>query len=327
MDHTPPATSKRDFLSLGDLSGAELAGLIDRAAVLAKRRADGVSDDKVLAGQSLALIFEKASTRTRVAFEVAGHELGAQVIFMSASASQLGRGEPMRDTARVISAYCHGVVIRTFAHERAAELARWAPVPVINGLTDTRHPCQLIADLLTVKQRRGSLRGLRYAWMGDGNNMAHSWIEAAGLLGLDLSLACPEGFRPDDDIVATARARQSALGAGNIEITAKPKDALQGVDVISTDVWTSMGQESDTEARARAFQGYCLDGALLGAAAPEALVLHCLPAHRGEEITDEVIEGAQSAVWQQAGNRLHAHKALLEALMGGGAWPQADDAA
>jgi ornithine carbamoyltransferase len=212
-------------------------------------------------------------------------------------------------------------VIRTFAHARAEELARWAPVPVINGLTDQHHPCQVAADLFTVNESRGALRGLRYAWLGDGNNMAHSWIEAAGLLGLELTLACPPGFEPHATILDAARRRIAAQGRGSITLTADPAAGVTGADVVSTDVWTSMGQEADADARTQAFAGYCLDRELLARAAPGAMVLHCLPAHRGEEIAEDVLEGPQSAVWRQAENRLHVQKALLEALLGPGASP------
>jgi ornithine carbamoyltransferase len=309
--------SKRDFLALSDLGAEGLLGLLERAAALKEARRQGQTVH-TLRGKILGMIFEKASTRTRVSFEVAVVELGGHAVELQPGSSQIARGEPLRDTARVLGAYCHGLVIRTFAHARAEELARWAPVPVINGLTDLRHPCQVAADLLTVKQSRGDLRGLRYAWLGDGNNMAHSWIEAAGLLGLELHLACPPGFEPHAAILDAARQRIAAQGRGSITMTADPTVAIAGADVVSTDVWTSMGQEAETEARIQAFAGYCLDQALLRRAAPDAMVLHCLPAHRGEEIAEDVLEGPQSAVWRQAENRLHFQKALLETLMSPG---------
>jgi ornithine carbamoyltransferase len=307
--------SKRDFLALCDFEAEGLLALLARAAVLKQARRLGQTVH-TLRGKILGLIFEKASTRTRVSFDVAVCELGGHAVELSPGTSQIARGEPLRDTARVLGAYCHGLVIRTFGHARVEELARWAPVPVINGLTDLRHPCQVGADLFTVQESRGELRGLRYAWMGDGNNMAHSWIEAAGLLGLELMLACPPGFEPDVTVLEVARQRIASLGRGSITMTADPATAVTGADVVSTDVWTSMGQEADVEARARAFAGYYLDQSLLRRAAPDAMVLHCLPAHRGEEIAEDVLEGPQSAVWRQAENRLHFQKALLEALMG-----------
>jgi ornithine carbamoyltransferase len=306
--------SKRDFLALGDLGADGLLALLERTAALKQARRLGQTVH-TLRGKILGMIFEKASTRTRVSFEVGVLELGGHAVELAPGSSQIARGEPLRDTARVLGAYCHGLVIRTFGHGRAEELARWAPVPVINGLTDLRHPCQVAADLFTVQESRGELRGLRYAWLGDGNNMAHSWIEAAGLLGLELILACPPGFEPHATILDAARLRIAAQGRGSITLTADPATAVAGADVVSTDVWTSMGQEADADARNRAFAGYCLDQALLGLAAPGAMVLHCLPAHRGEEIAEDVLEGQQSAVWRQAENRLHYQKALLEALM------------
>jgi ornithine carbamoyltransferase len=235
--------------------------------------------------------------------------------------SQLGRGEPIRDTARVLSGYCHAVMVRTFGHDRAEELARFASVPVINGLTDLLHPCQVLADLQTVfahydSARNGEvlsvLRARKYAWIGDGNNMANSWIEAAGILGLDLVVACPEGYDPDPKVLQ--RARQTERG--RINIVRDPRQAVAGRHVISTDVFASMGQEDEAEARRRAFSGFCVDSALMATADPQAIVLHCLPAHRGEEISDEVMEGPQSLVWRQAENRLHSQKALLEWALG-----------
>jgi ornithine carbamoyltransferase len=261
------------------------------------------------------MVFEKASTRTRVSFEVGVFELGGHAVYLSPSGTQIARGEPMADTARVLGGYCHGIVIRTFGQDRAAELATWAPVPVINGLTDLVHPCQLVADLFTVAERLGDAVGPRYAWVGDGNNMANSWINAAGLLGLELSLACPPGFTPDAAILAAARERVAKAGRGRVELVTEPAAAVAGADVVSTDVWASMGQEDEAAARRRAFAGYCVDEALMAQARPGAIALHCLPAHRGEEISAGVIDGPQSAVWQQAENRLHVQKAILELTM------------
>jgi ornithine carbamoyltransferase len=267
------------------------------------------------------MIFDKASTRTRVSFDVAMFELGGHSVILGKNDSQIARGEPLRDTARVLSGYCHAIMVRTFGQDRADELARFSSVPVINGLTDLLHPCQVLADLQTVYAHFSAgktsadvlsvLRGVRYAWVGDGNNMANSWMEAAGLLGLDLALACPQGYDPDPAVLARARATER----GRIRITRDPREAVAGRQVLSTDVFTSMGQEAETEVRLRAFAGYCLDAGLVAAADPAAVVLHCLPAHRGEEISDEVIEGPHSVVWQQAENRLHAQKALLEWLI------------
>jgi ornithine carbamoyltransferase len=305
---------KRDFLSFWDLEDGEIEALIKRAEEFRFLRSVR-RDHATRPGAVLGLVFEKASTRTRASFEIAIYELGGHGVVLGRGDSQLGRGEPIRDTARVLSGYCHAVMVRTFGHDRAEELARYASVPVINGLTDLLHPCQVLADLQTVYAHYGdggevlsALRAQRYAWIGDGNNMANSWIEAAGILGLDLSVACPPGHEPDEKVLL--RARQTERG--RIVITRDPREAAAGRQVISTDVFASMGQEDEAEARRRTFAGYCVDGALLAAADRNAIVLHCLPAHRGEEITDEVIEGPQSLVWRQAENRLHSQKALLE---------------
>jgi ornithine carbamoyltransferase len=275
-------------------------------------------------GRILGMIFEKASTRTRASFEIAIYELGGHAVVLGRGDSQIGRGEPVRDTARVLAGYCDGVMVRTFGHQIAEELAQYAAVPVINGLTDLLHPCQVLADLQTVLSQFGAssasgaagslvdvksvLQKPRYAWIGDGNNMANSWIEAAGILGLDLALACPEGYDPDPKILM--RARQTERG--RITVTRNPAEAVAGRHVISTDVFASMGQEDEAEKRRSAFKGFIVDGELVSKADSAAIVLHCLPAHRGEEISDEVIEGPQSLVWRQAENRLHAQKALLE---------------
>jgi ornithine carbamoyltransferase len=309
------AAPKRDFLSFADLPDGGIEALIVRAEELRKLRA-ARTPHAGRPGRVLGMVFEKASTRTRASFEIAMFDLGGHALYLGMQGSQLERGEPLRDTARVLSGYCHGIMLRTFGHDRAEEMARYASVPVINGLTDLMHPCQVLADLQTVAQRFGGdvargLRAVKYAWIGDGNNMANSWIEAAGILGLDLALACPEGYEPDAGVLARARASER----GKISVVREPAAAAAGRHVISTDVFASMGQEAEAEARRKAFAGYCIDAALLRGAAAEAVVLHCLPAHRGEEITDEVIEGPSSAVWQQAENRLHAQKALLELLL------------
>jgi ornithine carbamoyltransferase len=318
--------NKRDFLSLWDVTETEFAALIRRAEELRFLR-QVRTPHATRPGRVVALIFEKASTRTRVSFEVAVWELGGHAVVMGRSDSQLGRGEPIKDTARVMSRYCHGIMVRTFGHERVTELAEYATVPVINGLTDLLHPCQVLADLQTVfahfverqeKTPVGSvpdvvqvLRSQRYAWVGDGNNMANTWIEAAGLLGLDLMLACPDGYHPNPGVLETARRK----GHGRIQIVRDPREAVAGRHVISTDVFASMGKEEEVEARRRAFVGYGVDRALMAGADAEAIFLHCLPAHRGEEVSDEVIESPASEVWLEAENRLHAQKALLEWLL------------
>jgi ornithine carbamoyltransferase len=304
---------KRDLLSLWDMSPVELRGLLARAAELKKLRASG-RPVRPLDGKTLGMIFEKASTRTRVSFDVGMYELGGHAVYLSPEGTQIGRGELMRDTARVLGRYCHGIVIRTFGHEVARELARFAPVPVINGLTDLLHPCQVLADLATVLEHFGAHfleKKPRFVWIGDGNNMANSWIEASALLDLDLVIACPEGYDPDGAVLEKAR----ASGCGKVQVVRDPLDAARDADVISTDVWTSMGDESESAARARAFSKFRVDEELLALAKPLAVVLHCLPAHRGEEITDGVLEGPRSLVWLQAENRLHVQKAILERLL------------
>ncbi|HET7600118.1 MAG TPA: ornithine carbamoyltransferase [Gemmatimonadales bacterium] len=298
---------KRDFLALPDFAQPELVALLDLAA----RMKRGEYGERPLAGKTLAMIFAKSSTRTRVSFEVGAYQLGGHALFLSSRDIQLGRGEPIRDTARVLSRYVDGIMIRTFDQAEVEELARYASVPVINGLTDLQHPCQVLADLMTVREALGGWEGKVVAWIGDGNNMAHSWLDAAGVLGFELRLACPEGYRPDAAIVARNAARTRVL------LTADPSEAVRGAHVVNTDVWASMGQEAEQDERARAFRGYIVDGCLMELADPDAIFLHCLPAHRGEEVSDDVIEGPRSRVWDEAENRLHAQKALMAVLMGG----------
>jgi ornithine carbamoyltransferase len=308
---------KRDLLTLWDLGADDLRALFPAAAALKRERRHGEAWQR-LRGRVLGMIFEKASTRTRVSFEVGMYELGGHAVYLSPAGSQIGRGEPVRDTARVLGGYCHAILIRTFLQERLRELADYSPVPVVNGLTDEFHPCQVIADLFTVWEKFGADAlhpgNARFAWVGDGNNMAHSWIEAAALLGLDLTLACPAGYDPDPAILA--HARQHAHARTRIEVVRSPKEAMAGRTVISTDVWASMGAEDEAKERARSFTGFCVDERLLALADPRAIVLHCLPAHRGEEIAEAVLEGPQSVVFQQAENRLHAQKAALLWLFG-----------
>jgi ornithine carbamoyltransferase len=305
---------KRDLITMWDLSADELHTLFERARALKAARLVGALA-RTLRGKTLGMIFEKPSTRTRTSFEVGMIELGGHAVYLAPEGSQIGRGEPIRDTARVLGGYCHGIVIRTFAQTRCEELAKWAPIPVVNGLTDFAHPCQIIADLFTTSELLGDIQPLRYAWIGDGNNMAHSWIEAAAILGLDLVLACPEGYDPDPNVLARARQRIAETGKGKIELTRDPKVAARGADVLNTDVWASMGQEAEAQKRRSAFAGYCIDDAMLASASSRAIVLHCLPAHRGEAIAESVLEGPRSAVWRQAENRLHSQKAVLEMLM------------
>lgn len=296
----------RHFTELSDLGPEGLLRVLDAADRWQASRGQP-SAPRPLAGKSVALIFEKASTRTRLSLEVAVVELGGHPIVISTEGSQLGRGEPMADTARVLSRMVHGITVRTFEHTRLLDLARESRVPVLNALTDQSHPMQLLADLQVVRRAKKRLKDLSYAWIGDGNNMANSWIEAAGLLGLQLTLACPRGYEPDERELERARKRGARL-----RLVQDAKQAAAGADVLSTDVFTSMGQERERAERLQAFSGMCLNQEVVAAAAPDAMVLHCLPAHRGEEITAEVIDGPQSHVWDQAEARLHTAKAALE---------------
>ena len=297
------------LLTIRDLGKEEIKGLMERAAFL-KAGWQKNERPRPLADKTVALIFEKPSTRTRVSFEVAVSQLGGRPLFMNSRDSQLARSEPLRDTARVLSRYVDAVVVRTFGHEVVESLARFGSIPVINALTDLYHPCQVLSDLLTVKEYKGDPEGLSFCWLGDGNNMAHSWIEAAARLGFALRLACPEGYLPDEGVLSHAR----SLGA-EILLTQDPAEAIAGTDVVSTDVWASMGQEDEAKERMKVFSPYGLDEKLLAKADQKAIVLHCLPAHRGEEISEAVLEGPQSVVWDQAENRLHMQKAILEALL------------
>lgn len=298
MDH-------RDFLSIRDLSGAEIEEIFARAA-----RFREAAPPRSLAGRSVVLLFEKASTRTRVSFEVGIARLGAHPVVLGVEGSQIARGEPLKDTARILARYCDAIVMRTFGHERVEEMAAWSDVPVVNALTDLLHPCQVLADCFTLQQRFGELSGRKVAWIGDGNNMANSWINAAAMLGFDLTLACPESFEPDCDILDAAR-KEGAV----VLVVHDPYEAARGSIAVNTDVWASMGQEAEAEKRKRAFAAYMVDDALMAAADPSAVFMHCLPAHRGEEVTEEVLEGKRSIVWEQALNRLYIQEAILDFLL------------
>jgi ornithine carbamoyltransferase len=304
------SAAKRDFLRITDLDRGALLELLERAA---EWKLLGRKGPRPLAGMTIGLVFEKASTRTRVSFEVAAAQLGAGAIFLSPRDTQLGRGEPIQDTARVLARYLDALVVRTFEHEKLAQIATYARVPVVNALTDASHPCQVLADLLTTAERFGAeclqRPGLRVAWIGDGNNMANSWLEACALLGFELSLACPSGYDPDAALLARC--------AGRARVVRTPAEAVAGAHVINTDVWASMGQEAEQARRERDFAGFIVDEPLVARARPDVIVLHCLPAHRGEEISEAVLEGPRSAVFDQAENRLHVQKALLESLLAG----------
>ncbi len=305
--------SQRHLVSIDDLTVAEVAGLIRLAG---KVKADPDSYRTALAGQSLAMIFEKSSTRTRVSFEVGMVQLGGHALFLSTRDIQLGRGEPISDTAQVLSRYVDGIMARTFAHADVVALAEHGSIPVINGLTDDLHPCQAMADYFTLSEIFGNLQGRRIAYLGDGNNMAHSLMLGAPKVGMDIAIASPEGYQVEDRFAA--QARQAAEAAGTqVVLTTDPKEAVAGASAVYTDVFASMGQEEESAKRLADLAGYQVDEALMAAAASDAIFLHCLPAHRGEEVTAEVADGAQSRIFDQAENRLHAQKAIMLWSMGG----------
>jgi ornithine carbamoyltransferase len=303
--------SKRDFLTMESLSPSELTSIMDRADEL-KRNRRGSS---VLDGRSVAMIFEKPSTRTRVSFEVAIAELCGTPVVLSAAELQLGRGETIEDTGRVLSRYVHAIVVRTFEQDRLERLARAASVPVINALSDYEHPCQAVADLQTLRERFGSLAGRKLAYVGDGNNVAHSLLLGCALAGMNVAVASPAGYDPIPQIVKHAQEIAAETG-GSVLVTADAPEAVRGADAVYTDVWASMGQEEEAAERRLIFAPYQVNAVLIGRA-PDAVVMHCLPAHRGEEITDDVFDGPRAIVWDQAENRLHSQKAILEWLVGG----------
>jgi ornithine carbamoyltransferase len=302
----------RDFLRLHDFSRDEIQQLLDLAIDLKREVTSGTRIRPVLAGKSVALIFRKPSTRTRLSFEVGVHQLGGQPLFISGNDLQLGRGETIADTARILSGYVHGIMIRTFAHQEIVELAAAASVPVINGLTDAFHPCQVLADLQTILEIKGRLEGLKLAYVGDGNNMAHSLLNGCARMGMDVAVASPLGFTPDPDVVEEAR---TAHPGGTIRITPDPAEAVSGADIVYTDVWASMGQEAEHAERIGHFAAYQVNEDLVRFAKRDHLFMHCLPAHRGEEVSAGVMDGPNSVVWAEAENRLHAQKALMAALL------------
>jgi ornithine carbamoyltransferase len=293
----------RHFLTLTDYSREEILGLVARAAEM-KKGIPAKGNSLPLKGRSIGMIFEKPSTRTRVSFDVGIQQLGGHAIFLNWGDIQIGRGEPIRDTARVLARYLDAVIIRTFGHEILTEFADWSAVPVINGLSDLLHPCQVLGDLLTLQEAGIDISSMKAAWIGDGNNVANSWIDAANKLGFQLVLACPEGYDP-----------AIMFETDKIRLVREPREAIESADVVSTDVWASMGQEAEIRARQGVFKNYRVDSNLLKNASANVYVLHCLPAHRGEEITDEVIESKHSLVWDEAENRLHIQKAILEMLV------------
>lgn len=305
---------KKDLLTIQELATADIDKILERSAWLKKAQKAGTVHQP-LKGKSLGMIFEKSSTRTRVSFEVGMYQLGGQALFLSPNDLQMGRGEPVSDTAKTLSRYLDGIMIRTFSQSMVEELAMHATIPVINGLTDLHHPCQALADLFTIQEKRGGLKGLTFCYVGDGNNMAHSLIEACVKVGMHVSLACPAGYAPDAGIMREAKQVANQTGS-ELGMTDDPKKAVKDADIVYTDVWASMGQEKEHDLRVQAFKGYQVDEKLMKLARPDALVMHCLPAHRGEEISAGVIDGPQSVVFDQAENRLHTQKAVMEVLMG-----------
>jgi ornithine carbamoyltransferase len=295
---------KKGLLTIRDLARDEVLALVDRGLEIKKA---GRGMNRSLIGYALGLMFDKASTRTRVSFEIAMFRLGGQTVFLNKEDTQMSRDEDVKDTARVLSRYLDALAIRTFSQEMVEEMARWAEIPVINALTDEYHPCQILTDLMTVKEKRGTLDDMKVAWVGDGNNMAHSWINAAGVLRFELVLACPPGYHPKPQVIE---------GSGeNIRLVEDPAEAVRGSDVINTDVWASMGQDAEKDQRLLDFQGFQVNKSLVALGNPDVLVMHCLPAHRGEEISAEVLEGPHSVVFDQAENKMYLHQALLEKLL------------
>jgi len=302
---------KKDFLSVYDLTRKDFDRIFRHAANLKSMLKDGIIYQP-LAGRTLGMIFDKSSTRTRLSFEAGMYQLGGLAIYLNSRDTQLGRGESIADTARIASRYLDAVMIRTFSQESVEEFARHATIPIINGLTDLMHPCQIVSDLFTLVEKKGGYEGLRIAYVGDGNNVANSWIDAAAKLPFRLALACPKGYDPDARILERGK-KKAPKG---VTLYRDPVQAVKNADVVYTDVWASMGQEAEQEARARIFEGYQVNRALMKNARPDAIVMHCLPAHRGEEISAEVLDGPQSVVWDEAENRLHVQKAILEILVG-----------
>lgn len=300
---------KKDFLCLADWSREELEQIFELTRELKAKQKQG-KKHRLLKGKTLGMIFEKSSTRTRVSFEVGMYQLGGHALFLSSGTTQMGRGEPIKDTGRVMSRYVDGIMIRTFSQESVEELARWSSIPVINGLTDLYHPCQVMADLFTVIEHKENYRDLIYCWIGDGNNMANSWINAAAVFGFELRVATPEAYRPAASVMERAAKLRARISYHN-----DPLEAARGAQVLNTDVWASMGQEAEQARRMEAFAGFQINAAVIAAADPECIILHCLPAHRGEEITDEAIESHHSVVFDEAENRLHVQKAIMATLM------------
>ncbi len=310
---------KKDLLTLRDLSADDCEALFRRSFELKKRHEAAISD-QTLQGKTLGLIFDKPSTRTRVSFEAAMVQLGGVPLFMNAQDTQLIRNEPIADTARVLSRYLDGLVVRTYSQDLLEELGAASSIPIINGLTDLYHPCQVLSDLMTILEIRKNLEGVKIVWVGDGNNVCHSWLNAAAILPLNLVIACPEGYQPDEAILEAA-VKDSQ---GSVVVLSDPREAVRDADVIYTDVWASMGHESEHALRKNVFKPYQVSQALVALAKQDVVVMHCLPAHRGEEIAADVLEGTNSIVWDQAENKMHMHKAILERLISGGFFVKGD---
>jgi len=303
----------RDLLSMNDLEPGEIQSILELAVKL-KAEVKSVGSWHMLSGKVIGLLFEKPSTRTRTSFETAVYQLGGQAMYLRSDELQLARGEPLRDTARVLGAYLSGFVIRTYDHQNLLEVARYSPVPVINALSDLEHPTQIISDMLTVVEAKARLSGLRFVWVGDGNNVCNSWLLGGAKMGMNMVVSCPKGFEPDRSFVSKARELAAKFG-GKVEFVRDPAEAVEGADVLYTDVWVSMGQEKSAKIKERKFKAYQLNSKLVSKAKDDCSVMHCLPAHRGLEITDDVLEGSQSIVWRQAENKLHGARAVLTAFL------------
>jgi len=301
---------KQNILNLWDLKRFDIDEIIQKALSLKKDRNKYVGYHP-LVGKTIGLLFEKASTRTRISFETAMNQLGGSVIYLNPKDTQISRNEPIKDTARVLSGYLDAIVVRTYSQSFIEEMARWSNIPVINALTDMYHPCQILSDVMTIIEKLNTYDNLKIAWIGDGNNVAHSWINIAAILGLNLTVACPKDYMPSPEVIKKAREK----GPGKITITTDPIEAAKDADVINTDVWASMGQESELEERKKIFQPYQVNQSLVNHAKDQVIIMHCLPAHRGEEITENVLEGQNSVVWKQAENKMYLHKAILDKML------------
>ena len=303
----------RDFLSMSDLARGEIQSMMELAIKLKSEAREGTLKH-ILAGKVVGLLFEKPSTRTRASFETAIYQLGGQAMYLRADELQLARGEPLKDTARILGGYLNGIVIRTYAHQTLVEFAEYAPVPIINALSDLEHPTQIVADMLTVLEAKGMLASLRFVWVGDGNNVCNSWLLGGANMGMNVVVSCPKGYEPDRSVVEKAEKLARDSG-GKIELVRDPRRAVEGADVVYTDVWVSMGQEKGAKKKAQKFKAYQINRKLVSKAKSDVVVMHCLPAHRGLEITDEMLEGPNSIVWKQAENKLHGARAVLASFL------------